>query len=790
MPMPAPGASSKAGNRRIPAGLDRRYRHERWAAVAAALLLALVLLLSGALEPIEDRLTEARAQVLDRSPTGEIAIVEIDAKSLAAINKWPWSRRYHADLVDRLHAAGASMIAFDVDFSARSDADGDTAFARALARAQPVILPIFQQHASDNPNDRLMIRNRPAPPFRQSWVGGVNILPDRDGIVRTFPAATMVDRQIQPAMAVLLSDNDRLGDRVFAPDWSIDAARIPRLSFIDVLNGRVGSDAIKGKRIIVGATAIELGDRYTIPRFGTVPGVVVQALAAESLIQHRAISRSGMLPAFIGLALLSLLFAAPFANPMRALPLLTGGVLVALTMMPFALQARWPVSMDSAALLVATAVNALLRLLVEARHRRSIDALHDVETGLPNRRALEVALSETSARDLALTAAAIDRFTDIRSVVGSSAAGTLVAQVAARIEAALGTIVYRLTSDTLAWVGPAGDEAERLARTVAGCFDDAVTVDGAPIDVRLMFGMAAAVGCPTPAVLAERALATVNSARSEGRKRQWFQGVAPGALRELSMASELRRAIAEGQLFVAYQPKLDLKSRSITHAEALVRWRHPTEGLIPPDRFVPIAEASGAVRELTRFVLRSALSEQTGAHRAGSLHGLSINVSAHDLSEPAFADEVIEALRGSQLQPAQLTLEITESAIIRSRETALQVLHALRGHGIRLSIDDYGTGQSTLSYLQSLPVDELKIDKSFVTHIGSNVNDRIMVRSTIEMAHELGLSVVAEGVESWETVSVLGELNCDYAQGFAIGRALSFEQLQAAAADRPLRKVA
>jgi EAL domain-containing protein (putative c-di-GMP-specific phosphodiesterase class I) len=299
--------------------------------------------------------------------------------------------------------------------------------------------------------------------------------------------------------------------------------------------------------------------------------------------------------------------------------------------------------------------------------------------------------------------------------------------------------------------------------------------------------MAARSSDTTSAQLMERGLAAMSDARTRGVTRQWFRGVGADALRDLSLMGELRRGIDQDQLFIAYQPKLDLKTGNITHAEALVRWRHPTEGMVPPDRFLPLAEETGVVREITRFVLRRVMEEcQAGD---GPRISVSVNVAAADVSDPEFARHVIRTLRETGFDPARLTLEITESAIIRSRQTALQVLEALKDYGIRLSIDDYGTGQSTLSYLKTLPVHELKIDKMFVTRLCENEGDLIMVKSTIDLAHQLGLSVVAEGTEDWTTIGRLAELGCDYAQGFGIGRGMPLAELQVLA-QSPLKRAA
>jgi EAL domain-containing protein (putative c-di-GMP-specific phosphodiesterase class I)/CHASE2 domain-containing sensor protein/GGDEF domain-containing protein len=771
----------------LTAGLRQRHLHERWAAAAVALLLSLLLILGGVSGLIDNRLSEMRARWLDRPPTGQIAIVEIDAKSIAALKRWPWSRRHHAKLLNRLHDARASIIAFDVDFSAQSDPAGDRAFADALRRIQPVVLPIFQQRASDDPRERLLIKNRPAPEFGSAWVGGVNILPGRDGVVRDFPAATLINGQIQPSMAVVLAENDRLGDRTFIPDWSVDAERIPRFSFIDVMEGRIGGTALAGKRVIVGATAIELGDRYTIPRFGTVPGVVLQALAAETLLQHRALGRSGSLPTGFGLCLIALILGARYRNFRRSFALAAAAVFLVLLAGPVVVEWRWPVSIDTGALLLATVLAVGLRLIVEARNRIRVKDLRDAESGLPNERALEAAMSAFPLPALSLVAASLDRYDQIRTAFDAGATTALIAQAADRIALVADTQVFRIAPDTLAWL-ICKDDADRIVTAVSERFVEPIVTDSGAVDVRLTFGIATAG--EGSALLFESALAAVTAARAAGNRSQWFQGVSARERRDLSIMGDLRRGIAEGEVFVAYQPKLNLERETIMHAEALVRWQHPTEGLISPDRFLPLAEETGTVRELTRFVLGRVIADCSALSKGGCTVGISVNVSALDITEQGFAEEVARALGGSQLDPSQLTLEITESAIIHSPETALKVLHAVRRLGVRLSVDDYGTGQSTLSYLKSLPVNELKIDKSFVTSICSNLSDRIMVRSTIGMAHELGLSVVAEGVEDAETVDILRRLGCDYVQGFVIGKATTRDALWPEVFGRSQRKVA
>ena len=749
----------------------------RWMSILVVIVASVALASVGTFEPVEHWLMAARAQVLNRAPSGQVAIVEIDAKSLKEISTWPWSRRYHAQVLKRLHAAGAEMVAFDVDFSSPSEPAADRAFAEALRRAQPTILPIFQQRASDDPTQATIVRSRPAPLFSAAWVGGVNIFAGRDGVVRDYPAATMIGGRIQPSLATLLADNDDFGDRTFQPDWSIDARRIPRLSFVDVIKGRVPSGVIAGKRIIIGATAIELGDRYTIPRFGTVPGVVVQAIAADSLLQKRAITRTGFVPSLLGILLAALVLGVSrYGRFTRTFPLAAAAVLAALGFAPVAVEARWPLSVDSAAMLFCAVGCIAVRVLLEIRRRARLGTLVDLETLLPNRHALDHALKTVEDPNLVIAAAGMDRFEVIRNAIGSAALAALVREAAARIETMIGRPVYRIAPDCLAWTQNAG-EAAQSAKAVTQLFREPVQTREGAVDISFTIGLNGTPESTHAGSLIEGALAAVSAARSVGKGLAWYEGDDPGARRQLSMMGELRRGIGNGEVTVMYQPQLDLQLRTITHAEALVRWHHPVHGTLGPDQFIPLAESTGVVRELTDFVLREVAAKCAQAEAAGKIMRLAINVSAADISNPSFVDSVADAIRNSGADPASLTLEITESAIINSPDAAIVVLKALREQGVQLSIDDYGTGQSTLSYLKRLPVHEVKIDKSFVTSICENENDLIMVRSTIQMAHDLGLRVVAEGVEDAETAQLLRSLDCDIAQGYFIGRATSAEEL-------------
>jgi EAL domain-containing protein (putative c-di-GMP-specific phosphodiesterase class I)/GGDEF domain-containing protein len=253
----------------------------------------------------------------------------------------------------------------------------------------------------------------------------------------------------------------------------------------------------------------------------------------------------------------------------------------------------------------------------------------------------------------------------------------------------------------------------------------------------------------------------------------------------LSLMGDLRQAIEQERIEFHYQPKLHLASGRIDSAEALVRWHHPQLGLVPPDMFVPLAEESGNIRRLTRWALATGIAQAGRWHEAGLAVRLSINVSARDLDDAELPRRVAELLSIHRVPPGSLALEITESAIMGKPEAALVTLRMLAEQGIDLAIDDFGVGQSSFAYLRRLPVRELKIDKTFIAHLGTLREDQLIVRSIVELGHHLGYRVTAEGVEDAAALAYLAEVGCDHAQGFLVSRALpgmDFDRFMAAGA--------
>jgi predicted signal transduction protein with EAL and GGDEF domain len=244
----------------------------------------------------------------------------------------------------------------------------------------------------------------------------------------------------------------------------------------------------------------------------------------------------------------------------------------------------------------------------------------------------------------------------------------------------------------------------------------------------------------------------------------------PHSTQRLSLFGQLRRAIEDGELVLHYQPKVDLESGDVVGVEALVRWQHPERGLLAPDTFVPLAEQTGLMKSLTSNVLEQALRQTATWAAAGLKVRMAVNVSARDLHDDTFCARVNDALDRTGVPASFLELELTERVVMADPQRALENLTALSRLGVRLSLDDFGTGYSSLAYLRRLPVTEIKIDKSFVLRMDVDDEDATIVRSTIDLAHGLGLRVLAEGVETAETWQRLADLGCDAAQGYFLSR--------------------
>lgn len=417
---------------------------------------------------------------------------------------------------------------------------------------------------------------------------------------------------------------------------------------------------------------------------------------------------------------------------------------------------------------------------------RAFEAMHDPLTGLPNRRqflrSVEVALGTDTVVGVLLLD--LDHFKDVNDALGHTVGDELLDLVARRLRANLPDeqMVARLGGDEFAVLIPGKatpDSVSVTVQLVCTALGEPLVVRGAILTIEASIGSAVS---PQDGQDAEGLLqrADVAMYRAKGQRTGYEPYTAAldlSSSERLALHTELRRAVFEGLLEVHFQPCIHPLSGHVLSVEALARWRHPTLGDIGPDEFIPLAEGGGLIAPLTMLVLERALSELSRLRSQGMSLRMAVNLSPRLLLDEDLPDRVTALLRRTGVPADALTLEVTETAIMSDPAKALRLLEALDAAGILLSIDDFGTGHSSLAYLKHLPVGEVKIDQSFLRNLSQNPDDVVIVRSTIDLAHELGLSVVAEGVEDASTLELLGIWGCDAAQGFFVSRPMPSEQL-------------
>lgn len=435
---------------------------------------------------------------------------------------------------------------------------------------------------------------------------------------------------------------------------------------------------------------------------------------------------------------------------------------------------------------LAESFNAMSSALRERERKITQLAYHDTETRLPNRLALERRLASAPQPErLYLVAIGVDRFAEVRGAIGYALAGALMRVLGQRLAQLVPNApVARLSSDALgvALLADSDVDARKRASALLSALEQPLTLEGHNLDIQVSIGLAQPrAKAESPGAMIERASVALDQARAARQKLGVFDEAAYGdPARNLSLMSEMRRGIEGGELTLVHQPKYDFRSGRISSAECLVRWRHPTRGMISPDLFIPMAEETGHIRALTEWVLQRAIIDQKRLDASGWPLTLAVNISGRLIGDEDFACSALELVSKA---PHQLCFEITETAVIDNPDAALENIKLLASKGVRIAIDDYGSGLSSLAYLKQLPAHELKIDKLFIESSTNSQRDALLVRSTIDLAHGLGLEVVAEGVETPGVFALLASMKCDLSQGYLIARPATVEELIAILGD-------
>ena len=728
-------------------------------------LAALVFALTGAGQPLEEVSRTLRNKMHTTEASGDIVLVEIDRESVERIGGFPWPRKVHADIIKTANSAGAKDIYFDLVFSGRTAAEDDAALIDAMREAGNVTIAAMDERSKQFGSTLKL----PMDEFQQAAdIGSINAYFNFQTAVWRLAYSDEIEGKTFPTFAAKMAGVDGPVGETFPIDYSFDLKTIPTLSAYDLLQGNFEPGMLDGKTVILGVSVIQLGDQVFVPGHGRVGGVYVQIYAAETL-KAGLPTEYGWLPGFLlaamalGVACLRpqpriqiLAFITPLAI-MAVIPTLTEARSIFFDIMP-------------GLFLLLVGFGRLFYLFFKSR------GLVNSLTGLPNLTALR---QDKAGKDLPLIAVRVHNFAEIVSTLNAEGERRFVEQVVARLSLGRSDKVklYQGDEGIFAWFAEQRTAIGSHLEALHALFRSPVVVNDQPYDIAVSFG----VEVGSSRSLASRlgsALVAADEAEDEAIKWKYHDPARQQeAAWKLSLLSQLDKAIENGEVWVAFQPQMRLKDRKIVSAEALARWTHPEKGPISPTEFIAAAEQHDRISTLTDFVLDRAIAAIGQMRRVQPDFSIAVNLSARMLSDRSFADRVVALLDRHGVPARALTLELTETAAMEGDGADLDLLAKLRELGVEISIDDYGTGLSTLDYLKKVPASEIKIDQTFIKSMRETRSDLIMVQSTIGLAHSLNRKVVAEGVEDAQLLEQLTMMKCDLAQGYSVGRPVGIEEL-------------
>lgn len=711
-----------------------------------------------------DRLFEnARDAIRSRAADGQIVVVKIDDRTVKLL-PWPARRVVEAKVTDTLFELGARRVIFDLPFATPSMAGDDAAMVRAFERhrGRVVVGARFEVDRATGVRRAL----RPIPSVRASaMIGTYNVRLNAIGYVSGIPYAGNLGGTRYPSLAAILAGKSGGVDELFEPDFAIEYLTIPAVSMVDVVRRGPGASVVAGRDVIVGTTAESLGDIRMVPRQGPIPGVYIHAIAAETLRRATPLEL-GWWP-FYAFAVAAAV-AYVHTPTRRSRVAMAVGSAAALAFVPVALDAHnMEVDVVPATLLFGCAV---VRRWLYAR--KGANPVSGLPTLVPSRH-------EAVTWPATIVGLKLRNYLDLRATLSDREDKAVVAEVVRRLRIAGSVDELMHVDDAFIWRTdlPASQPLFDHIEGLFAIMSSPIEVESRRLDLSVAFG----IDDERDAALSHRVGNVQISADRAGSVGSKFQVHDPKEVIDvdfrLSLPSRIDAAIAAGEIWVAYQPKLALREKQVSGAEALIRWTHPERGAIRPDEFIPAVEQANRIDRLTYFVLDTAMRDARKMDAIAPHFTVAVNLSARSLDDSTFAGRVVSMLREHGLAPSRLTLEITESFPLHADGPALRTLHELRAVGVNLSIDDYGTKFSTLQYLGQIPASEIKIDQLFIRNVHTEKVDEIMVAHTINLAHDLGLRVVAEGVESPAAMDKLRKLGCDVVQGYLIGRPEPFEKL-------------
>jgi EAL domain-containing protein (putative c-di-GMP-specific phosphodiesterase class I)/CHASE2 domain-containing sensor protein len=712
--------------------------------------------------PVEDGFRAARAQLRTRPVPQDIAMIAIDDATLNELGKSMPTRFDDSMMVERLVAAGVEKIVYDRAHADPETPESDAQFAATLAKhpgkvwlgVSPDIDLGFQKV------DKIV----PLPAFREH-VGVASMVgfPGPFGLSVIFPTEITLDGRTEPSISALLSQYNGPAAR-YRPDYAFDPNSVPTYRYIDILRGRVGARELRGKSVIIGMTHFESADVFNHPLYGKIPGSYFHILGAHTLKRGTPYDLMWF-PALLVAGIAILYQALGRSRTSRAAWAVTLGLPVVVLVLD-----EWTINIDIMSGLLAIGFAAIGFARIRRKYYSSdVDAMTTSALSL-----------EKTTEELDVYALKIANLAEMSEEWSPRELGEFVNTLISYIKGPGDAGDVAFERDSLVWLAPRMDAVslERHADGLALMLKTAISHDWQSASSTPAIGIDTNYDLPLGQRI-KKAMQAAGEAATRGVRFVINDAAYVEARNHrLEIMRVLEKGLRDRKIGVAYQPKIELASGRIVGAETLIRWKPDGHEYVNPQELVLAAEANDRINELTLIVMEAALIDGRKAIALDPAFKLAINMSAKSLSETHLLFDMMTMLGRIGFPAANLTLELTETAKLEDQLIAPQIA-ALKARGIGLSIDDFGTGQSNLEYLEKLPSSELKIDKKFVQHMATSEESRAVVRATIEIAHTLGKVVVAEGVETEAVADTLRAMGCDQAQGYLFSRAIPMPELLA-----------
>lgn len=739
-----------------------------WRTLALSLLFAIIVGFSGAGELPDRLISSISSRFAYRDVSGDIVVVGIDDRTLGASRNGEFTRRDHAALIRAIGASDPKRLFIDFDYQQPDNYGGlESITAAVRAMGSRVVLAVPTRSV---PGTSQTVTIFPHSSFGKQATQASIAWEYELWQVWDVPLMYEAEGQLLPSFAAVLANKRASSPSVFRIDFSYRLESIKQYSAIDVIEGKVGARELAGKDVIFAPTASRLSDRHYLPGHNLTPGAYIHLMAGETLRRGNPVNLGWLLP--LGLVIVAMT-PLLFRNRSRRFSLAALGMAAVL----IAAKGLLATQLVTVSIGVSLFYLAVVGAGVSRANRRNSAQRENPVSGLPNFEALR---SQMSFGSSTVIAAKVVNFEDLAAFIPGNGIGLLVEQVTRRLQlASQGTTLHHDLDGTFAWLVPYYQHSQIEAQLagLAALFNAPLTIGDLRVDVAIAFGVNDEFEGSNAQRLAAAMVAAERAIRSRALWTKYTPRQQEDAGWQLSFHSQLEDALTGGDIWVAFQPQYAIASRKLVGVEALARWTHPTRGPIPPDEFIVQAEKSQDIYRLTLFVMDQAIRSAAELRSRGFDIGMSVNLSATLLDNSDLVGTIRVMLTAHHLPPDKLTIEITETAQIENSRQARQTLAQLRRAGIRLSIDDYGTGQSNLEYLTEIEADEIKIDKRFVMTMRDSQRNLEVVKSTIDLAHRLGADAVAEGIEDAPTLALLEQLGCDVGQGYLLGKPQIFSEL-------------